>query len=354
MASDPRAAAPPDSREHGVLSPPDAKADSGHVGVEFRDLRYFAAVAEELHFGRAAARLHISQPGLSQAIARLERGLAVHLLTRTRSNVELTEAGIELLDRARSLLADLQDAVTRMRMAGEAGLVRVGVALLAEPAVAPAFKAFQAEHEEIVVDRTAMVSERLLAHLAEGRLNAAVIHQVPALASAETVAWEPLRRGRLAVLASPGSKLALRQAVSLSELSDQTFLVNPRSLAPGAFEGLQLMCRRYGGFDATVLESAATSTAALDTDWRSIQDGTAIQVMAEATARAARPAHVAVVPIQPPPHYVLALAWRRDERSAVAHRFLSYFRSYRDRHSWTKTPNLCHPAAIAQPEGGTA
>ena len=348
MATGPSAGGQPDSHEHRVLTPPAAGTDSRHPGIELRDLRYFAVLAEELHFGRAAARLHISQPGLSQAIARLERELEAQLFTRTRSNVELADAGRELLDRARGLLADLDEAVARVRMAGrgEAGLVRVGVALLAEPVIASALKGFQEKHRAIVVDRSAMVSERLLAHLAEGRLHAAVIHQVPAMAAVETVAWEPLRRGRLAVVASPGSKIALRQVVTLSELSGQTFLVNPRSLAPGAFEGLKFMCRKYGGFDPTILGSAAASTAALDTDWRPIQDGTAIAVIAEATARAVRPAHVAVVPIQPPPLYALALAWRCDERAAAAHRFLSYFRSYRDQHGWATTPDSC-PTAIA-------
>jgi DNA-binding transcriptional LysR family regulator len=264
----------------------------------------------------------------------------VQLFNRARTHVELTEAGTELLERARGLLAGLDDAVTGVRMAGrgEAGLVRVGVALLAEPVVAPALKAFQEQHEAIVVDRSAMVSERLLADLAEGRLHAALVHQVPALAAVDTVAWEPLRRGRLALLASQGSKLARREAVTLSELSGETFLVNPRSLAPAAFEGLKLMCLEFGGFDAIVLESAVASTAALDTDWRPIQDGIAIAVMAESTARAACPVEAVVVPIQPPPQYVLALAWRRGERAAAARRFLSYIRSYRDRHSWTTNP----------------
>jgi DNA-binding transcriptional LysR family regulator len=347
MATGPRAGAQPESAQHTAMTAPDAQADTGCAGIEFRDLRYFAAVAEELHFGRAAARLHISQPGLSQAIARLERELDVQLFTRTRSNVELTEAGTELLDRARGLRAALGEAVTRVRMAGrgQAGLIRLGVALLAEPVIAPALKAFQQQHQAIVVDRSAMVSERLLAHLAEGRLHAAVIHQFPALATVETVAWEPLRRGRLAVLASPASKLALRHTVTLSDLTGQRFLANPRSLAPSAFEGLQLMCRKYGRFDPIMLESAAASTAALDTDWRPIQDGTAIQIMAEATARAIRPPHVAVVPIQPPPHYALALAWRRDERAPVAHQLLRYLRSYRDHHAWTTTPDSPHPPA---------
>ena len=327
MATGPLGMAQPGTREYSVLSR-GGEADHRSAGIEFRHLRYFAVLAEERHFGRAAARLYITQPGLSQAIARLERELEVQLFTRTHSNVELTEAGTGR---------------------GDAGLVRVGVALLAEPAVASALKAFQAEHEAIVVDRSAMVSERLLAHLAEGRLHAAVVHQNPALATAETLAWEPLRRGRLAVLAGPGSTLAQREAVTLSELSGETFLVNPRSLAPGAFEGLKLMCREFGGFDATVLESPLASTAALDNDWRPITDGTAIALMAESTARAVCPAELAVVPIQPPPQYVLALAWRRDVHGAAAHRFLSYLRTYRDQHAWITAPGPApdhdHPAS---------
>jgi len=313
-----------------------AGPDQRHADIEFRHLRYFAVVAEELHFGRAAARLFISQPGLSQAIARLERELDVQLFHRTRGSVELTEAGTELLHRGRRLLADLQDAVVSVRTVGrgEAGLVRLGVALLAEPAVAPALQAFQARHTDIVLDRSGMVSERLLEQLQAGQLHAAVIHQVPALAAMEDLAWEPLRRGRLAVLARAGSSLALRKAVTLSELRDERFLVNPRSLAPGAFEGLKLMCREFGGFDAMVLESPLASTAALDTDWRPIRGGAAIALMTEATARAVRPADVAVVPVRPPPQYVIALAWCRGEQPSAVDRFLGYLRSYRDQHAW--------------------
>jgi DNA-binding transcriptional LysR family regulator len=322
-----------------------AESDDQHTGIEFRHLRYFVGVAEELHFGRAAARLYITQAGLSQAIARLERELDVQLMIRTRRNIELTEAGVELLNRARRLLSDLGDAVARVRIVGcgGAGMVRVGVALLAEPVVAPALKAFQEEHEGIVLDRSAMVSERLLVQLREGRLHAALIHQVPALAAMEEVAWEPLRRGRLAVLVSAESELAPRQIVTLSELSGETFLVNPRSLAPGAFEGLKLMCSEFGGFDANVLESAAASTAALDADWRPILDGAAIGVMAEVTARAICPAEVAVVPVQPPPQYAIALAWRRDERAAEVRRVLNYLRSYRDQHGWITDPESAPP-----------
>jgi DNA-binding transcriptional LysR family regulator len=166
------AAAQSGSSGQRIVSFPSTKLGGRPAEIEFRDLRYFAALAEELHFGRAAARLYITQPGLSQAIARLERLLQVRLFTRTKSSVELTEAGAELLGRGRRLLADLDGTIAQVRAAGhgQAGLLRVGVAHLAEPAVAPALAAFQAEYPSVVLDRSAMVSERLVEQLAEGRL----------------------------------------------------------------------------------------------------------------------------------------------------------------------------------------
>jgi hypothetical protein len=161
-----------------------------------------------------------------------------------------------------------------------------------------------------------------------------IIHRVPTIPVADSIRSETLRRGRLAALAGSGSKIAGRATVTLRELSSETFLANPRSLAPGAFEGLRLMCSEFGGFEPNVLPSAVASTIALDIDWRPIRDGTAIALMAETTARAIRADGVAVVPLEPPPQYVLALAWRHDEQAAAARRCLDYLRSYRDRHAW--------------------
>ena len=107
-------------------------AESGDQGpeVECRQLRRFVCVAEELHFGRAATRLSMTQPGLSRSIARLERALDVQLLQRSGRGVRLTDAGSELLRCARYLLADLDCALEQARSAAavEAGVVGAGVA----------------------------------------------------------------------------------------------------------------------------------------------------------------------------------------------------------------------------------
>jgi len=108
--------------------------------VELRQLRYFVAVAEELHFRRAAARLHMSQPPLSQQIAALESELGVRLLERTRRRVELTPAGEAFLRDARATLAELDVAVSTARAiaAGSAGVLRLKEELLRRANVAAA------------------------------------------------------------------------------------------------------------------------------------------------------------------------------------------------------------------------
>ena len=305
------------------------------VGIELRHLRYFVGLAEELHFGRAAARLYISQPGLSQAVARLEQELGVTLLTRTHRQVELTEAGAKLLRRARNLLADHDETLRHVRSIGRGatGVVRVGVALLAESIVAPVLKTFGDEHEGIVLDTSLTLSERLLEQLREGRLDVAVVHQVPALTTVDDLCWEPLRQGRLAVLVSADGDLARREDVTLRELCERTFLVNSRSLAPSAYEGLKLACREFGGFDARVMESAIVWSTASTAD--PVRDGDAVAVVPEDAALFMRLPGIAAVPLQPPPLYVIAVAWRRAETAVQVRRLLDYLRAHRDGHAWT-------------------
>jgi DNA-binding transcriptional LysR family regulator len=303
-------------------------SDQGPEYPEFRQLSYFVSVAEELHFGRAAVRLFISQPALSQAIAGLERALGVQLLVRSRQSVELTEAGAELLDRARGLLADREEAVEGVRRVarGEAGVLRVGVALLADQEVGGLLAAFAEEHPGVFLDRFGAVSERLLASVRDYGLEVALVHQVPVLATLEGVDWEVLRQASLAVAVGRDSPFAERESVALSELSGETFLAIPRELAPSAFEGLVTAIRTYGGFEPKVLES---STWALGQDWQPIAAGEAVAPLPESAGRALQPSGTAVVRVEEP-RATLAVAWRRGNRSPIVDRFLDFVRAHRD------------------------
>src|SRR3979490_1222197 len=106
---------------------------------DFRQLRYFVAVAERLHFGRAAEALHISQPPLSRAIRALEERLGVTLFARSRRRVELTPEGAALLEEARRVSSPLERTVLELRgmASGEQGRLRIGFVSLADYGVLP-------------------------------------------------------------------------------------------------------------------------------------------------------------------------------------------------------------------------
>src|SRR5262249_58202779 len=107
------------------------------VPVELRQLRYFVAVAEELHFGRAAARLHMSQSPLSRAIRELERDLGLVLFVRTTRRVELTPAGALLLERSRRALAEIDGAIADAQRASQRddGVLALGYGPFSRPVV---------------------------------------------------------------------------------------------------------------------------------------------------------------------------------------------------------------------------
>jgi DNA-binding transcriptional LysR family regulator len=124
--------------------------------ISIRQLRYFITVAEERHFHRAAARLHVSQPPLTQRIQTLERDLGVQLFTRTGHRIELTEAGRLVLAEARAALAqvDRMREVARRAGHGEAGHLRISIVYSVPflQAFTRATKAFQSDYPDVVLD----------------------------------------------------------------------------------------------------------------------------------------------------------------------------------------------------------
>jgi DNA-binding transcriptional LysR family regulator len=202
--------------------------------MELRQLRYFVAVAEELHFRRAAARLHISQPPLSQQIRQLEDELGCQLLARTRRRVELTPAGGAFLRDARTLLAELDGAVETARRidAGQTGRLRVnfvGSALLSiVPGIVQRFRAARPSVELQLRERS--TAEQLRA-VSGGAVDVGLVRP-PIEELAELQTTVVLRERTVAALPAQHPLSGLRR-VPVRRLAAEPLVLFPRDQAPG-------------------------------------------------------------------------------------------------------------------------
>lgn len=209
-------------------------------------LRYFIAVADDLNFTRAAARLRVSQPSLSAQVRALERDVGVDLLRRTTRRVELTEAGASLLDDARRLLKGLDEAHSRaLRAAGTAaGTLRMAYTASAGYQALPlVLDEIEARAPDLAVTANRAWSTRVLDAIRFGEVDVGMVRE---FTSARGVRGELIRLEPLSIFASEHHPLAARRAVHLGDLEEQTMVLVPRSLAPGFHNLITGLCRRTG------------------------------------------------------------------------------------------------------------
>jgi DNA-binding transcriptional LysR family regulator len=202
--------------------------------VHVRDLRYFATVAEELHFTRAAERLYVSQPALSKQIRALERQLGVELFRRDRHGVALTAAGSALLPHARRVLdawAEGAAAVERAR-AAERGTLVVGMSTSpGRGGLLPAIRSrFTAAHPQTVVRLRQVNWEDPTAGLADGDADVAFVW-LP-LPDQERYAWTLIAEEPVHVALPETHPLAARAEIDFTDLLDEPFLALPESTGP--------------------------------------------------------------------------------------------------------------------------
>ena len=210
--------------------------------MELRHLRYFVAVAETLHFGRAAERLHIAQPPLSQQIRRLERELGVQLLDRNSRRVALSEAGRAFLVEARRTLAQAERAAQAARSAHrEAGVLTIGYMESAELAIFPrVLPAFRRRHPLVKVALDILPPHEQFTRLRDGRLHIGFV-RLPASARGLTIT--PVHREPFVVVLPAHHPLARRRTIALPALRDERLVVFPRRHAPGYYDRVMDICR---------------------------------------------------------------------------------------------------------------
>ncbi len=215
---------------------------------EMWQLRYFIAVAERLHFGRAAAALHISQPPLSRAIRSLEASLGVALFARTRRRVELTPEGARLLEEARRTLAQLERVVLELRgmAAGEQGRLRIGFVSLADFGVLPGLlKAYKAARPGVALALREMLSPEQAAALMAGELDFGLL--LPPLPEAALLEHLVVQRERFVAALPAQHRLAKeRGRLAMSALAGESFVMVPRGIAPGLYDIVAGLAARAG------------------------------------------------------------------------------------------------------------
>jgi DNA-binding transcriptional LysR family regulator len=215
---------------------------------ELWQLRYFVAVAERLHFGRAAAALHISQPPLSRAIRALEHRVGVRLFARNRRRVELTPEGVRLLEEARRTLSQVERTVLELRgmASGEQGRLRIGFVSLADYGVLPGLlKAFKSARPGVALALREMLSPEQAAALAAGELDFGFL--LPPVAHGGALEHVVVQRERFVAALPAQHRLASgRGKLALGALAGEPMVMIPREIAPGLYDIVTGMAARAG------------------------------------------------------------------------------------------------------------
>lgn len=292
------------------------------AGVDVRRLRYFLAVAEELHFGRAADRLNIAQPALSRQIASLEAAIGALLFDRTRSNIHLTTAGETLLPRARDILSRVADAARLARRAAEGtiGVLEVGFVGSATFSILPTIlNEFRTSHRDVELILHAMNTAELRAALVGRSIDVAFARpgiSDPEIVS-EVVLSEPL------IVAMPDKDvLAEKTHVSLGDLADHPFVLYPRHPRPSFADTILEICRE-AGFSPVV----AQETMEIQTALSLVSVGAGVSLVPASTEESQLHG-VAYRPLLgTAPTTTLGMAYRRDNRSAVVTEFCTAVRA---------------------------
>jgi DNA-binding transcriptional LysR family regulator len=295
------------------------------MNLELRQLRYFVAVADEMHFGRAAARLHMTQPPLSQTIQALESVLGAQLFHRSKRSISLTAAGAALLPEAKRLLlqAQMLPDLARRAATGEAGRLSLAFVSTADYSILPpVLREFRERFAQVHIDLREATTDVQLEELSQGRIDAGLlILPLPERLNSEldfhTVLSEPL------VLAAPADCAAIRRkgAVSLKSLGDIPLIIFPRRIGP-AFHDAILACFHDHGLAPEIGQEAIQMQTIIGL----VSAGMGIALVPQSVSNLKRPGVEYRSLKEATPMIETGLTWRRDNTSPVLHAFLNLLR----------------------------
>ena len=294
--------------------------------LELRQLRYFVMVAEELHFGRAAKRLHMTQPPLSQAIQALEALLGgAPLFVRSPRDVSLTPAGLALLPEARRLLAQAQElpALVQRAAHGEVGRLALAFVSSADYSVLPPFlRAYRAAYPQVQITLQEATSDVQLDDLLHNRIDAGLL--IPPLSDRARVELDylPVLAEPLILCAPSGTTAGLGDGpVDLKVLPALPLIIFPRAIAPALHDAILAV------FGAAGLTPAIGQQAIqMQTIVSLVSAGMGLALVPQSVSNLMRPGVEYRTLLDPTPLVETGLAWRRDNPSPVLLGFLDLLR----------------------------
>jgi DNA-binding transcriptional LysR family regulator len=290
--------------------------------LDLRLVEYFVVLAEELHFSRAAARLHIAQPSLSQQIRRLEELLGVTLLERTSRRVELTAAGETLLLEGRRVLRQSSRAIQAVRNTGAEQLTVGFYGSAASALLADVLAAFAEHHPRVHVS----LRELLLGDIDQilnGEVDVAFTRLAPDQAE---IAIEIIAREPRVVAIPVDHPLAARESVSFADLRTESFITNPAVMAAGP-PARWLLEQRTHGLPGRVAAEANSIQEIL----MLVATGRGIALVPELVASEHRPSGVSFVNVSDAEPALVSLAWRAEDATPATLAFIEIARHCAER-----------------------
>jgi len=298
--------------------------------MELRQLRYFVTLAEELHFGRAAAREHIVQSALSQQVQRLERELGVRLLERSTHHVGLTAAGVVFLAEARQILAQVDRAAAVARSAaGAAAALRVGIIDSSYDSMPQILHEVQARHPGLVIHQVEVGVPEQYQQLIEGRLDVGIGRA--ALAPPQ-VASLLFRQDPLGVLVPRDHRFAGLDAIPVTVLAEEPLLLAEEVRAPEFNQFTVEMCRAAGFTPAVYAGTVESIRAAADL----VAQGRCLYCV-PSSCIAALPGTIWRPLTEPASYYPWSVLWRATEVSDHVRAVVSCARTMSRRLGWLAT-----------------
>lgn len=287
--------------------------------MELRHLHYFVAVAEELHFRKAAEKLHIAQPALSKQVRALEAELDLQLLERDRRHVTLTEAGTAFLEEARAVIAQADGAKARAKAvsSGRTGYLNIG---FIQPALADplpfALRRFRKEYPDVLVRLSMTTNAQAIEAVTNRTLHLAFI-RLP-IETREEIHQELVFEQSVDILVPEGHPLAEREEIAITDIAQEDLILIDRAVEPTLHDYYIAVCNA-AGFSPHVVHEVNSTWVAIGL----VAAGLGV-AFAPASAKSAPQQGVAYRPIAgDAARLSIGLIWNRGMRPAVLNNFLA-------------------------------